>query len=273
MSTAPSLEMEVLLPDAPEWHNLDYTQFSMAYRKPAYPVTIMMPYVDGIRGPVVASMLYFAKHFDLGFELLGNTVIASARNELADRFLRSNATWSFWIDSDVFVPFGNSDTFNAYSGATKGRQFSEQNTLLRLLSHKQPLVGGVYAGRFKRAPLTIQCDLTPRSPNDQRISQSLREGKSAGGLQPVDWVAAGCMLVHRKVFEQIKETQPIAPRFPNDYYPFFTAFPDTPGHEDIAFCARARKAGAQPLLDTEIRCAHIGLSMFLPEDSQAPKLR
>jgi hypothetical protein len=276
MSTAPSLELNPLPeapPDAPQWHNIDYTQFSMSYRKPAYPVTIMMPYLDGIRGPVVASMLYYAKHLDVGFELVGNTVIASARNELADRFLRSNATWSFWVDSDVFLPFGNADAFNAYTSTTKGRQFTEHNALVRLLSHKQPLVGGVYAGRFKRSPLTIQPDLAPRNPNDSRISQSLREGNNAGGLQPVDWIAAGCMLVHRKVFEKIMETQPIEPRFKKDYYPFFTAFPDTPGHEDIAFCTRAKEAGAQPLLDTEVRCGHIGLSMFLCEDSEPPPKR
>lgn len=258
-------------PDALESHNFEDERFSMAYRKPAYSVTLMMPYTDGIRGPVVASMLYYAKHLDIGFELVGNTVIASARNELADRFLRSDAKWSFWLDSDVFIPYGNADTFATYTGLTKGRKFASHNALVRLMLHNQPLVGGVYAGRFKRAPLTIQPDLMPRNPTDKRIAQALREGTEAGGLQPVEWLAAGLMLVHRKVFEKIMETQPVAPRFPNDYYPFFTQFPDTPGHEDIAFCQRAIRAGAQPLLDTEVRAGHIGLNMFLPEDSQPPR--
>lgn len=255
-------------PDAVESHDAAAERFSMGYRKPAYPVCLMMPYTDGIRGPVVASMLYYAKHLDIGFELCGNTVIDAARNELADRFLRSNAQWSFWVDSDVFVPFGKPEVFAAYTGVTKGREFTNHNALVRLLSHNYPLVGGVYTGRFKRAPLTIQPDLMPRSPNDKRISQALRDGKSAGGLQQVEWLAAGLMLVHRKLFEKIRDTQPIEPRFKKDHYPFFTRFPDTPGGEDIAFCQRAIRAGVTPLLDTEVRAGHIGLNIFMPEDSE-----
>jgi len=266
------MSTEILFtPEAEHEVDLEHSSFSFQYRKPQFPVTIMMPYVDGIRGPVVASLLYYAKHFDIGFELVGNTLIPSARNELADRFLKSRAEWSFWLDSDVFMPYGNaSDTFLAYTGATKGRQYAVHDTLPRLLSHRQPLVGGVYSGRFKGSPMTIQPDLSPRHPNDQRVSESLREGKPAGGLQPVEWVAAGLMLVHRKVFEKIKETQPIEPRFPGDYYPFFTQFQNGAGGEDIAFCRRAIAAGVRPMLDTEIRAGHIGLSMFMPEDSLPP---
>jgi hypothetical protein len=258
--------MNATIPDAESHTDLESSSFSMAYRKPQYPLTIMMPYVDSIRGPVVASMLYYAKHIDCGFELVGNTLIASARNELANRFLLSKAEWSFWLDSDVFISYGDTNSFLAYSGAKKGQSFAQNNTITRMLSHNHPLVGGVYAGRFKRAPLTIQPDLAPRNPNDQRIGEALRDGKIAGGLQAVDWIAAGLMLVHRKVFERIKETQPWDPPFPGAYYPFFTQT-DRMG-EDMAFCERARKAGAQPYLDTEVRAGHIGMACFMPEDSQ-----
>src|SRR6202021_2023742 len=114
-------------------HEIDFSQsrVSMAYRKAEYPVTIMMPYVSAINGPVVASMLYYAKHLDVGFELVGNSIISVARNELANRFLNSNAEWSFWLDSDVFVPFGSADVFTAYSGAKKGTSFATHKTLLR----------------------------------------------------------------------------------------------------------------------------------------------
>jgi hypothetical protein len=254
--------------EALERTDLENSSFSMDYRKPKYPVTILMPYVDGIRGPVVASLLYYAKHFDVGFELQGNTLIANARNQLANRFLEGSSEWSFWLDSDVFIPYGSADTFLGFSGATRGQAFAQHNTLLRMLSHNAPLVGGCYAGRVKRAPLTIQPDLAPRNPNDQRISEALRSGKSAGGLQAVGWVAAGLMLVHRKVFERIMEHQPL--KGTNGAYPFFSQ--GTRTDEDIVFCERAIAAGVQPMLDTEVRAAHIGLGMWLPEDSQ-PVLR
>src|SRR5215475_8430602 len=217
--------------------DVENSLFSMEYRKPAYPVTIMMPYVDGIRGPVVASMLYYAKHLDIGFELVGNTLLQTARNELATRFLRSSAQWSFWLDSDVFIPYGNTATFLGYTGAKKiPPQFASHNALVRLLSHKQPLVGGVYASRTKRSVLVVQPELEPRNPNDTRVCASLREGKSAGGLQPVEWLAAGFMLVHRSVFEKIMADQPIdIPA--NNFYPFFTQR-GLKG-EDVAFCERA----------------------------------
>lgn len=259
-----------MTPDAESEVDLDAERFSMQYRKPQFPLTIMLPYTDGFRGPVFASMLYYAKHLDCGFELVGNTLIASARNELADRFMRSKALWSFWVDSDVFVPFGNTNAFCAYTGATKGRDFAKYNTITHMLAHDRPLVGGVYAGRFKGAPLTIQPDLYPRSPNDQYMCDAIRNGQPAGGLQAVDWVASGLMLVHRYTFQRIMETQPVELPFPNAYYPFFTQFEHIAGGEDIAFCERAKKAGIQPMLDTDIRAAHIGFTTFLPEDSRSP---
>jgi len=255
----------LVMPDAEESVDLEQSSFSMSHRKPTYPVTIMMPYVDGIRGPVVASMLYYAKHLDIGFELVGNTLIAQARNELANRFLKSNAEWSFWLDSDVFIPYGNADPFLHYTRITVGQRFAENNTLLHLMSHDKPLVGGVYAGRFRGAPLTIQADLEPRTPHDQRISQAIREGKPAGGLQPMNWIAAGLMLVHRTVFETIRESFPFESPYKGAYYPFFIQT-DKVG-EDVYFCQQAKACGFQPYLDTDVRAGHIGLSFFLPEDS------
>jgi hypothetical protein len=257
-----------LTPDAESFTDLERSTFSMTYRKAQYPVTILMPYLGGIRGPVVASLLYYAKHLDVGFELVGNTLLSNARNELASRFLRSKTEWSLWLDSDVFIPYGDAGTFLTYSRATKGQNFAQHNTITRLLSHKYPLVGGCYAGRCKGTPLTIQPDLAPRNPNDTRIAQSLREGKAAGGLQPVEWVAAGLMLVHRTVFESIMKHFPWTPPFPTAFYPFF----EQQGNkgEDVVFCDRARAAGIKPVLDTEIRAGHIGEGIWMPEDSQPP---
>jgi hypothetical protein len=244
-------------------------RFSMEYRKPHYPVTILVPYLDGIRGPVVATLLSYAKQYDVGFELVGNTLLASARNELADRFLKSKAEWSFWLDSDVFIPFGNAAAYNAYSGTTKGKDFAKYSTLDRLLSHNLPFVGGVYPGRFKGAPLTIQPDLAPRNSTDRRVCEDLRLGQSAGGIYAVDWLAAGLMLVHRRVFERIMKAKPWKPPFPSAFYPFFIN--SGPKGEDVYFCELARSVGIQPHLDTDVRAGHIGLGIWTCEDSEPAK--
>lgn len=227
-----------------------------------------MPYLEGIRGPVVATLLFYAKYYDIGFELVGNTLLASARNELADRFLKSKAEWSFWLDSDVFVPFGNAELYNTYSRTTKGKDFAKHNSLERLLSHNLPLVGGVYAGRFKGAPLTIQPDLAPRHSADLRTCDALRNGEIAG-LQPVDWLAAGLMLVHRRVFERILKAKPWREPFPGAFYPFFIN--SGPKGEDVYFCELARQVGIQPYLDTDVRAGHIGLGVWTCEDSLPAK--
>lgn len=271
MSTAVP-RTEVYPPQAETHTDLERASFSMDYRKPQFPLTVLIPYLGGIRGPVVASLLYYAKHLDIGFELVGNTLLSSARNELASRFMKGRAEWSLWLDSDVFIPYGDVTTFITYSRVTKGQNFAHHNTIARLLSHDQPLVGGVYAGRVKGAPLTIQPELAPRNSMDLRISEGLREGKSAGGLQAVEWVAAGLMLVHRRVFRKIMEVHPWTPPFPDAFYPFFQQR-DQKG-EDVYFCDLAKSAGFQPMLDTEVRAGHIGEGIWMPEDSQPPiKLR
>lgn len=243
-------------------------RFSMEHRNPEFPVKILMPYLDAIRGPVVFTLLIYSTFRGVGFELVGNTLLASARNELADRFLKSKAQWSFWLDSDVFAPFGNREAYLTYSRTTKGQDFAKHNTLDRLLSHNLPLVGGVYAGRFKGAPLTIQPELAPRNNIDLRTCEALRNGENAG-LQPVDWLAAGLMLVHRQVFEKIMKARPWFPPFPGAFYPFFIN--SGPKGEDVYFCELARSAGIQPYLDTDVRAGHIGLGIWTCEDSQPPQ--
>lgn len=258
-------------PDAAAEVDLEHSSFSMEYRKPQWPVTFLLPYVDGMRGPVVASLLYFAKHIDCGFELQGNTVIERARNNLAGRFLRSKgrqAEWSMWLDADVFMPFGNAEVFLKYTGAQRlPVQYAAHNTVARLMRHNQPLVGGLYGARTKAGPLITQPEMHPRNVNDTRMGEAIRAGKSAGGIQPVDWLAAGLMLVHRTVYEKIMETQP-QKLVDGEDYPFFNRV-DWRG-EDQAFCVRARNAGFTPYLDTEVRAGHIGLTIFMPEDTAAP---
>lgn len=257
------------LPDAAAEVDLEHSSFSMASRKPKWPVTILVPYIEGIRGPVVAALLYMAKHADCGFELQGNTVIERSRNNLAMRFLRGPDPWSFWLDADVFMPFGNAEIFLNYSGAQKmPQQYAAYNAVDRLLKHNQPMVGGVYGARVKRGPLVTQPEMHPRNIQDTRIGEAIRAGKSAGGLQPVGWLAAGLMLVHRVVYEKIMEMNPLKLQ-PGEDYPFFNRLGDWRG-EDQAFSFRAIQAGFTPYLDTEVRAGHIGQTIFMPEDSVAP---
>jgi hypothetical protein len=249
------------MPDAATDINPEESSVSMAGRK----VSILLPYTTGFAGIVVASLLYYAKHMGVAFELLGNSLLIRARNELAMRFLRSEREWSLWVDSDVLMPFGNPGVFLNYSKARKlPVKFAAYNTVTRLVNHNQPLVGGIYSARQKFGNLVCQPELEPRNANDNRLAQTIREGRDAGGLIKVDWLAAGLMLVHRQVYETIMQNEPKK----QEPYGFFD--PEDGSGEDIAFCRRARRNGFQPLLDTEVRAGHIGTAVWLPEDSVPP---
>ena len=187
----------------------------------------------------------FGKRTVLSYRFEHDKPYDTSRNFLAKECLESGAEWLFMVDSDVVVP---------------------AQTLERLLSHKVSIVGGLYwrrhpkifAEAFKFRPGTTQYDPIP----DQNIYSALNE---------VDGIGAGCLLIHRRVFENLKDKvkKLTIPAEGNnvELYEFFKFTSAEPPYvsEDLFFCIQARLAGWKIYLDGNVKCGHILSTMMIKD--------
>ena len=209
----------------------------------AAPLFIATPSLDGqvsvhYTGALVRTMALLARqgrHAEIGFEI-GNSLIADARNKLVSRFLASDASDLVFIDSDL--------------------SWSAED-LLRLLSHPQPFVAGVYQ-RKSRTKIDFAVKFGPAISMD------------AGGLMEVERVGTGFMRLRRDALERMiaahpewRLRNPSVPDDPNFHALFDTTIVD--GQfigEDFTFCDRWRALGGRVLVDPSINFAHHGSAAF-----------
>lgn len=181
---------------------------------------------------------------------MGDAMIVNTRNKLADRFLASGCKWSLWLDDDVIPPIGRAEWFRRTCYAEgMPDEIAGRHVVNRLIGSGKTIIGGTYWGRRKGSP--------PMSSvlEDATAVRSVRSMPDR--VMPVDWVATGCLLVHRDVYLGIKEKFPeLAPEGKRKEWDFFRKESDS--GEDVAFCHRAKEAGHQPFMDAGLQCAHVG---------------
>lgn len=204
----------------------------------------------------------------LGFDYQTNTIIQRARNLLAQRFLNSEAEWSFWMDSDMIIPVGLPG-FLGKKMKGEGKvpvQNANYVATERLLSHGKTIVGGVYARRGSGDGLCIQPALHPRNDADKQLAQTLSQGPT-NELHEVAYVATGCALIHRSVYEDIQNIHPeLSPKREGDPWDFFGHDTGRRG-EDLHFCMLANEAGHRSYLDGGLFCGHIGVNCWWPGET------
>lgn len=138
----------------------------------------------------------------------GDAFVAHSRNRIADAFLRSDHEYLFFIDDDMLVPFGDAKWFNAHFGHRIPEEFAGLHAVDRLLSHKKTLVGGLYFGRHPTgAPMYGE--------GANGIEAARARTAPINKVQMTRWVATGCMLIHRSVFEDIEKKFPKLARGPD----------------------------------------------------------
>ena len=103
-----------------------------------------------------------------------------ARNALVHEFLKSDCQFLLWVDDDL-----DSDP--------RDNQGTLADVILRLLSHRQPVVGALYCKRAKR-PQWV-CSWLP---------ESTLADDTKGELLQVLELGTGCKLYHRKVFTELR---------------------------------------------------------------------
>jgi hypothetical protein len=217
--------------------------------------------------PLMWVLLYLAKKFECGFDVQADTMIVRSRNMLAHRFLKSNCTWSLWLDGDMAAPIANPEW---YKWITRAQAIPEEYTAYdvasRIMSHGKAMVGGVYASRGPQGRLVIQPEINPRHHEDKLLCNEIRRG-TARGLAQVDWIGFGCALVHREVFLEVQRRFPdLAPM--SEYEPWRFFQPLGSEGEDEAFSNRVSALSIPIWLDTQLICGHVGSQVFLPEHTR-----
>jgi hypothetical protein len=150
--------------------------------------------------------------------IVSGSVICQSRTKLANEALDSGATHLLWLDSDMYFP---------------------ANVLLDLVNHKKDIVAAQYSTRY--SPYQTVAFTNPDNINE-RLNASF-------GLHKVWAVGMGCMLVTRKVFEDLPK-----PWFAHEYNKTL----DSHSGEDIYFCNQAMHHGYDTYIDASIKVAHIG---------------
>ncbi len=203
----------------------------------------------------IVSLL--AKHHGkVGLDMEIGTLIIQARNTIATRFMKSKAEWLLFLDDDMLFPCANPAVFNGRWNARMPEIFANTDVVTKLISHGQPLVGGLYFGRDPKGVAQYGEAFEYAHENDYAHNAPYNE------LRPVKWMGTGCMLIHRSVFEAMQKKYPECNyTAPGRTCGFFTPLTPDQG-EDVSFCLRAKECGFQPKVDMSLICGHIGNMAF-----------
>lgn len=243
-------------------------------------LSLGVPFYGNVSGEWWTHMLQFvailAKEVDFREVITCGTMTADhSRNVITADFLKSDAEWLFWIDSDTLVP----------NGAVR-----------RLMGIGKTLVSGLYYGKNPpNPPIAYYLANGGIVPIDKATKWE------KGDILAVDAVGMGCMLTHRSVFEDIRNNYDIyqipgggivpiykpdvlgdvettadgvrhhehdgkvykgqlrqrltKPTLEDLRFPYFMI--DHMRTEDVYFFELARRVGHLPYLDTSVECGHL----------------
>lgn len=235
----------------------------------------------------------------------GDAFVIHTRNKLVDDFLKSPSEWSAWFDSDMLVPFGNAAWFRAYSGFDLPDPYAGFHTLDRLLSHGKTIVSATYYGRWKHgrpifaeamnnAEFTDQirkpsdriiptrwvgfgCVLVHRSvflDIEKRYPHLARpDGKDGGNWFTPDGNDSRAVFADvRAILDNPNLSPEVSIIQAKEFLASSQKAMERAGGigqgEDVAFCARAIKAGHQPFVDLGLVAGHMGHWVFGPNNAR-----
>jgi hypothetical protein len=154
--------------------------------------------------------------------------VDQARNFLVDYFLSTDHEWFLSVDTDVILP---------------------ERVITRLLARNQKLISAlIYVNAKPPFPQIYQkiADFGVGGFGSYLVDDQWKPGDiiEAGAT------GAGCLFIHREVFEAIPENKPFR------WFQHEQRGEDLFG-EDVVFCERAKRVGYQLYIDTAVRAGHI----------------
>lgn len=187
----------------------------------------------------------------------GDSMIYHARNKLAKRFLESDCEYLMMVDDDTVVPVGNPDLLRTLLSLPDSFPFNtlNHNAIDRMVSQKKDVVGLTYWQRKDNGAPLFASGLS-----EVNARRQAREGRN--GLIQTKWVGTGAIMIHRSVFERIREHYGDKLIQPEECGSYGYFYPDMFGGEDTSFCRRAREAGCQVFADVGCQALHIGFKVY-----------
>lgn len=226
---------------------------------------------------LVQIISYSSKTLELGEIIVSDSMATDHnRNTIVDTFLKSKSDWLFWIDADTTVPAGSIE---------------------RLLKTGKKVISGLYyAKNFPHNPILYNKHMGAFAPLPP-------DAWERGEIIRVDMAGMGCMLIHRSVFEDIKDKyvakqevggglilvhkddihgeEEAPPELNNQVYgnviyktlteqttnlkfPFFSL--EHGKTEDVWFCEKLERLGYQIYVDTSVECGHISPREYVGKD-------
>ncbi len=180
----------------------------------------------------------------VGMELSGevqwttcqSSLVYDARNKLTDLAIEGNFDRVLWLDSDVVF---------------------DRNLFRRLSEHLdmgKEMVSGLYFGRKPDHTPVIykRCEPTIRDNGIVPVIESYDDYEH-DALFPIEACGFGAVMTTVPMLRRIRD------RFP---LPFF---PEQGFGEDLAFCLRAKAAGAVIWCDASIKLGHVGTAIYTEE--------
>ncbi len=158
-----------------------------------------------------------------------STYLPEARNVIHTAFVNASQNHKYlaMMDSDVLAPPWWLET---------------------LISHKKPLVGGWYKHKIpengKYNPVVYDYKKTEEDDKGWDVNYYQRRKYPSEGLERVDALGAGCLLMRRDLAEALGER-------PYDM---------NSGGEDMVMCKKVYDLGFDIHVDWSLACAHIGVS-------------
>jgi hypothetical protein len=196
------------------------------------PGVVVVPCQSTIAVPTITALLQLQLPAGSGTRLVTERTTPAAKRNFAIANLLASAAlqWAFFCDSDMVPP---------------------PDTVARLLATGCDVVGGLYAGRtFTPTGLLVYA---MEAGSADRWTQPIIP-ELLDTLTAVDWVGAGAMLVRRPVLEALAPGPWFSPTAGED-------------DEDIAFCAKARRAGFAVHVDGRVHVGHLQVVPVSVRDS------
>jgi hypothetical protein len=221
-------------------------------------IFVAWPWYKHSNPVTAATQVAFALDFGrdkIRFDMsIGDAKIEHSRNRLAHKFLETDAKWMLMIDDDIIPSIGRPAWLRYWVQAARNVQDAQlqRHGIHRLVGANKTLVGGAYFGRQENGALMC---------SDQSLFNRAKQYEDV--VVPVDWIGTGFILIHRKVFQDIREKfgDSLKIDVPDYDYDYFRPFDSARG-EDVSFCIRAKQAGHQPHIDLGIPIFHVGYKTY-----------